>query len=292
MIAKHWITASASVAFLLLAGCSTVIVERSSAIATTGSAYAATLQKVNQFALDESINSAADALASTPVAGTLNGLNEVTKNLKERQRLVQAYGEFLNTLAEYFANLEAFAKYDAAGENSRAIDGVVDKLNSVQKTLGNTEISPEKKTAISGVVGLISKQAHASVLKARLEKDALPIATALALSSAALEQQISWVEKPVQLQRDMDWARNVVQPYINPAREQPLTAAWKASFTTLMKQAPKVQLLVDAKAAGEKMEAGWRDVLRGDYSLAEVRKSLADIQAALDVLAAVKAAAK
>ena len=160
----------------------------------------------------------------------------------------------------------------------------------MQKTLGNTEISAEKKTAISGVVGLISKQAHASVLKARLEKDAEPIATALALSSAALEQQISWVEKPIQLQRDMDWARNVVQPYVNPAREQPLTAAWKTSFATLIKQAPKVQLLVDAKAAGEKMEAGWRDVLRGNYSLDEVRKSLADIQAALDVLIAVKAA--
>ena len=122
------------------------------------------------------------------------------------------------------------------------------------------------------------------------EKDVTGIATALALSSAALEQQIGWVEKPIQLQRDMDWARNVVQPYINPAREQPLTAAWKSSFATLIKQAPTVQLLVDAKAAGEKMEAGWRDVLRGDYSLVEVRKSLADIQAALDVLVAVKAA--
>ena len=290
MIEKHWITASASAVFVLLSGCSTVIVERSSAIATTGSAYAATLQKVNQFALDESINNTADALASTPVAGTLNGLTSAANNLKERQRLVAAYGEFLNTLAEYFANLEAFAKYDAAGANSKAIDGVVDKLNSVQKTLGNTEISAEKKTAISAVVGLISKQAHASVLKARLEKDAEPIATALALSSAALEQQISWVEKPIQLQRDMDWARNVVQPYTNPAREQPLTAAWKTSFATLIKQAPKVQLLIDAKAAGEKMEAGWRDVLRGNYSLDEVRKSLADIQAALDVLIAVKAA--
>ena len=109
MIAKHWITASASAVFLLLSGCSTVIVERSSAIATTGSAYAATLQKVNEFALDESINSTADALASTPVAGTLSGLTSTVNNLKERQRLVAAYGEFLNTLAEYFANLEAFA---------------------------------------------------------------------------------------------------------------------------------------------------------------------------------------
>ena len=127
MIAKHWITSSTSIVLLLLSGCSTVIVERSSAIASTGSAYAATLQKVNEFALNESINNAADALASTPVAGTLRGLNDTANNLKERQRLVQAYGEFLNTLAEYFANLEAFAKYDAAGENSKAIDGVVDK---------------------------------------------------------------------------------------------------------------------------------------------------------------------
>ena len=292
MIAKHWITSSTSIVLLLLSGCSTVIVERSSAIASTGSAYAATLQKVNEFALNESINNAADALASTPVAGTLRGLNDTANNLKERQRLVQAYGEFLNTLAEYFANLEAFAKYDAAGENSKAIDGVVDKLNSVQKTLRNTQITAEKKTAISGIVGLVSKQVHASALKARLEKDALPIATALALSSAALEQQVSWVEKPIQLQRDMDWARNVVQPYVNPTREQPLTAAWKTSFVTLIKQAPTVQLLVDAKAAGEKMEAGWRDVLRGNYSLDEVRKSLADIQSALDVLITVKAATK
>ena len=290
MLTKHLTRTAASAVLLLLVGCSTVVVERSSAIATTGSAYSATLQKVNEFALNESIDSAADALASTPVAGTLSGLNSVANNLKERQRLVLAYGDFLNTLADYFANLEAFAKYDAAGENSKAIDGVVDKLNSVQKTLGNTEISAEKRTAISGIVGLVSKQAHASALTARLQKDALPIATALALSSAALEQQISWVEKPIQLQRDMDWARNVVQPYVNPSREQPLTAAWKTTFTTLIKQSPKVQLLVDAKAAGEKMEAGWRDVLRGNYSLDEVRRSLADIQSALDVLIAVRAA--
>lgn len=290
MNTKYLFHSCVAAVVVMLTGCSTVIVERSSSIASTGAAYATTLQKVNEFALNESIDFVAHELATRPVAGSRVALETVASDLKKRQELVSTYGEFLSALGEYFSNLEAFAKYDAATANSKAIEGDVDKLNALQVQLKSTEISAAKKSAISGIVGLVSKQAHASALQARLEKDSVPIATALALSSALRDEQIAWVQKPDDLLRKLEWESNVVDPFTDAARVRPLPLAWEMSFSVLVKNAPKVKLLQDAKLAGEKMETGWRDVLRGSYSLEEVRKSLADIQSGLDVLIKAKSA--
>ena len=274
--------------FVLLAcattACSTVAVDRAQGVAVTGSAYVVTMKKVNDLALDESISFSADVLPDMP--RDADTLNAVTQELIQRAQLIADAQKYFDGLDDYFSALEALASDDQSAATAKALGDVAESLKNSPVEL---KLTDAKRDALTGLAAYIDKQVHAVAVEKALKRDADTIAQALAVSEKMLDEQIRWITFRERLVRQKAYNDTVQKPFV---AGDTLGTDWKKSWSDYIRTPPTIALLTDAKKASADMQKAWIDVLRGQYSFAEIQASLKNVQAGLDAANALKDANK
>lgn len=265
----------------LLAGCSTASVERSTAVSATGKAYVETLKNVNELALDKSIEFTANLLPNLP--RTESVLEEQTKAIKERTLLIGNAHEFLEGLASYFSGLEALAKGDQSEATAKALGQVADSLKAEPVEL---KLSEEKKKAITGLSGFVAKKIHAAAVEKALVRDADTVAQAIAISEKLLDEQIQWIRLREVAERKKNYNEKVKGPFIIAGNQ--LGSDWKKAWSDEVRTPPVIALLYEAKKASGEMQKAWIDILRGQYSYAEIQSTLNNVKAGIESISALK----
>ena len=274
--------------FLLLAvlfslsACSTVAVNRAEGVSESAISYVDSLKKVNELALDKSIDFTADLLLSTP--RTLQNLNDKTKDINERIRLAGEYKNYLDQLGNYFTELNALANGDQSENTAKAIDKIVENLKQPPAEI---KISYERKAALSGLSAVVAKQIHATKVQSALERHADIVAQALEISEKLLDEQISWISIREKARKLKDYKSAVEGPYTsNP----PITLddSWKNAWKASVSDSEVIQVLNDSKKASKALQKEWLAVLRGQYSPSELQSILKELKSGIDAIALVK----
>lgn len=274
--------------FLLLAvlfslsACSTVAVNRAEGVSESAISYVDSLKKVNELALDKSIDFTADLLLSTP--RTLQNLNDKTKDINERIRLAGEYKNYLDQLGNYFTELNALANGDQSENTAKAIDKIVENLKQPPAEI---KISDERKAALSGLSAVVAKQIHATKVQSALERHADIVAQALEISEKLLDEQISWISIREKARKLKDYKSAVEGPYTsNP----PITLddSWKNAWKASVSDSEVIQVLNDSKKASKALQKEWLAVLRGQYSPSELQSILKELKSGIDAIALVK----
>ena len=274
--------------FLLLAvlfslsACSTVAVNRAEGVSESAISYVDSLKKVNELALDKSIDFTADLLLSTP--RTLQNLNDKTKDINERIRLAGEYKNYLDQLGNYFTELNALANGDQSENTAKAIDKIVENLKQPPAEI---KISDERKAALSGLSAVVAKQIHATKVQSALERHADIVAQALEISEKLLDEQISWISIREKARKLKDYKSVVEGPYTsNP----PITLddSWKNAWKASVSDSEVIQVLNDSKKASKALQKEWLAVLRGQYSPSELQSILKELKSGIDAIALVK----
>ena len=272
--------AIAILCILVLAGCSTVSVNRATGVSATGKAYVETLKKVNVLALDKSIDFTANLLPSLPRND--DTLDANTDEIKKRSLLIGTADEYLNGLASYFSELEALAKGDQSEATAKALGQVAESLKFEPIEL---KLSDEKKKAITGLAGFVSKQVHAAAVEKALLRDADTVAQALAISEKLLDEQIGWIKHREDAERKKKYNEDVRKPFVTGGQ---LDSNWKKAWSTEVRTTPVIALLSQAKKASVEMQKAWIDILRGQYSYLEIQSALNNVKAGIDAISELK----
>jgi len=263
-----------------LVGCTTVPVDRAIGVSATGKAYVDTLKKVNELALDNSIEFTANLLPSLP--RTKIELTEKTEEIKQRVKLVESAQAYLDALAAYFSELEALSKGDQSEATAKAVGQVADALKAQPLELS---LSDERKAALTGLAAYVAKQYHAAAVEKALTRDADVVAQALAISEKMLDEQIRWISFREKAERMKKYQENIEKPFVAGG---PLGSDWKKAWSDAVRTPPVIALLSQAKNASSDMQKSWINVLRGQYSYAEIQASLKNVRAGIDAVSALK----
>jgi hypothetical protein len=264
----------------VLAGCSTVSVDRAIGVSATGKAYVETLKKVNDLALDTSIEFTADLLPALPREESV--LDKHTEEIRQRSLLIRGAHEYLNGLASYFSELDSLAKGDQSEATAKALGQLAESLKAEPIEL---KLSDEEKKAITGLAGFVAKQIHAAAVEKALIRDADTVAQALAISEKMLDEQISWIKLREVAERKKKYNDNVKKPFVTGGQLGP---DWKKAWSSEVRTPPVIALLSEAKKASSEMQKAWIDVLRGQQSFAEIQASLKNVKAGIEAIKALK----
>ena len=268
-------------AVIASAGCSTVVVNRAQGVAETGKVFGQTMGKVNDLALDRSIDFTATFLA-TSAPRTDSALSDLTKSLQERSKLIGEYKTYLKALADYFWELEGLSKADQSESTAIALSKFADVLKAEPIEL---KISDERKNALTGLAGLVAKQVHAAAVEKALTRDADTVAQAIAVTEKMLEEQKRWITFRERAEREQNYSLKVEAPFV---AGQTLSEDWKEAWITYVRTPPTTVLLDEAESAAASMQKAWRGILRADYSFAEIQASLLNVKAGIDALTTLK----
>lgn len=272
--------AIATLCILVVAGCATVSVDRAIGVSATGKAYVETLKKVNDLALETSIEFTANLLPTLP--RTEDSLEATTEEIRKRSLLIGNAHEYLDGLASYFSELEALAKGDQSEVTAKSLGQVAESLKA---ELFELKLSEEKKKAITGLAGFVAKQVHAAAVEKALVRDADTVAQALAISEKLLDEQIRWVRLREEAERKKKYIDNVKKPFIAGSQLGP---DWKRAWSAEVRTPPVIALLSEAKKASGEMQKAWIDILRGQYSYTEIQSALKNVKAGIEAIAALR----
>lgn len=272
--------AIATLCILVVAGCATVSVDRAIGVSATGKAYVETLKKVNDLALDTSIEFTANLLPTLP--RTEDSLEAPTEEIRKRSLLIGNAHEYLDGLASYFSELEALAKGDQSEATAKVLGQVAESLKAEPLEL---KLSEEKKKAITGLAGFVAKQVHAAAVEKALVRDADTVAQALAISEKLLDEQIRWVRLREEVERKKKYIDNVKKPFIAGSQLGP---DWKKAWSAEVRTPPVIALLSEAKKASGEMQKAWIGILRGQYSYTEIQSALKNVKAGIEAIAALR----
>lgn len=272
--------ATATLCALVVAGCSTVYVDRAAGVSASGKAYVEALRKVNDLALDTSIDFTANLLPTLP--RTEESLDAPTEEIKKRSLLIGRAHEYLDGLASYFSELEALAKGDQSEATAKALGKVAESLRAEPVEL---KLSDEKKKAITGLAGFVAKQIHATAVEKALLRDADTVAQALAVSEKMLDEQIRWIRLREDAERKKIYNEDIKKPFIAGNK---LGLDWKKAWSAEVRTPPVIALLLDAKKASGEMQKAWIDILRGQHSYTEIQSALRNVNAGIEAVSALK----
>lgn len=261
-----------------LAGCSTVPVDRAIGVAEAGRAYAEAMKKVNRLALDRSIEFTANLLPSLPRTEAV--LNETTEAMRKRTALFAGMNDYLDGLADYFRALEALARGEESDGAVRSLGQAADALRAAPVEL---DLPAQRKRALTGLAGQIARQGHAAAIERVLVRDADVVAQALALSERLLDEEIRWIEVRESAERKRNYAQNIHQPFVAGGT---LGAGWKRAWSAELRSPPVVALLTEARGASVQMQKAWTNVLRAQFSYAEIHTALRNVRESIEALSA------
>ena len=143
-------------ALLTLGGCAGPTPLETEGVAKSGRQYVNTLKKVNEFALDHTLEFTADLLPNLPRNETT--LQQQTSAMRQRVELLNNVAAYFDAQLMYFAELDALAKGDNSTGTARALRKFVEALNKAPDSPGITRVT---KTAVSGLAGAAQMAAHA-----------------------------------------------------------------------------------------------------------------------------------
>lgn len=252
-------------AVLVLTACANKTPLQVEGVAKTGQQYTTTLKKVNEFALNHSLEFTADLLPNLPRTDTT--LQQQSEALRERAELLWQIDDYFDVQALYFAQLEALAKGDHSSGTERALKKLVEALNKAPDVGGIPRVTKE---AVAGVAGHVSSWKHSAAVKEVLLRDAETVAQALLLNQRILEAQINWINQRENLARQVEYREKVQKPFVGDKR---LTETWKKAWMASIKRPPAIELLEQAKQASVGMQQAWLDVLRGQGSFEHMRET-------------------
>lgn len=263
-----------------IVGCSTVPVDRAVGVSAAGKAYVDTLKKVNELALDTSIEFTANLLPALP--RTESTLTDQTEAIRERSKLIGSANEYLDNLASYFSELEALSKGDQSEATAKAVGQLADSLKAEPLELS---LSEDKKKALTGLAGFVSKQFHAAAVEKALIRDADVVSQALAISEKMLDEQIRWISLRETADRKKKYLETIQKPFVAGG---PLGSEWKKAWSAEVRTPPVVAVLEEAKTASAEMQKAWINVLRGQYSYSEMLAALKNVRAGIDDVTALR----
>jgi hypothetical protein len=269
-------------AVALFSGCSTVATTRGKAVAETGKKYVETMGKINDLAYEKTLTFSANLLGAQVAPRLQTTLEAFTEDHRARSKLITEYKAYLAGLTEYFSNLEALANGDQSEATSAAMGKVIDSLKAVPAKIS---IPADRKTALTGLTGMIAKGVHNAAVEKALTRDADIIAQSLAVTDKMLDEHIRQIKFREDAAREKLYAEKVVKPFGGTAA---LTVEWKKAWTDYVRVPPAIAILEEGKKASSEMQLAWKNLLRGDYSFAEIQAMLANTKANIEALAAVK----
>lgn len=259
-----------------LSGCANVAADRTLTVANAGRDYVQNIKKVNDLALDISIDFTADILPALP--RTEQTLNDYSDELKIRVHYVGDAHDYIDGIASYFSELQALSNGDQSEATVNALAKIADSLK-VEPV--NLKLSDERKVALTGLAGYVAKQVHAKAVEKALIRDSTTVAQALALSEQMLDEQIRWLNLREKAERLKKRKLAVYKPFIENAS---LGSEWKNAWKEDIR-GPKIEaLLVEAKQSSQEMQKLWVNILRGQYSVTELRASLDNVKAGIDAI--------
>lgn len=264
-----------------LSGCAGPTPLETEGVAKSGRQYLNTLKKVNEFALDNTLEFTADLLPELPRNETT--LQQQTDAMRERVALQIDVAAYFDAQLMYFEELDALAKGDHSTGTARALRKFVEALNKAPDSPGITRVT---KTAVTGLAAQVVQWKHSNAVAKVLERDADAVGRALLMNQYILEEQIQWITRREELARQVEYREKVLKPYVGSKK---LPEAWKKAWIADIKQPPTIELLEQAKSASVDMQQAWVNVLRGQGSFEHLRSTFAqineNIQAASDTLA-------
>lgn len=272
--------AIATLCTLIFAGCSTVSVDRAIGVSAAGKAYVETLKKVNDLALDTSIEFTANLLPTLP--RTEASLDAHTEEIKKRSLLIGNAYEYLDGLASYFSELEALAQGDQSEATAKALGQVAESLKAEPLEL---KLSDDKKKEFTGLAGFVAKQVHTAAVEKALVRDADTVAQALAISEKLLDEQIRWVRLREDAVRKKKYIDDVKKPFV---ADNQLGSDWKKAWTAEVRTPKVIALLSEAKRATGEMQKVWINVLRGQYSYVEMQSALKNVKVGIEAILALR----
>lgn len=272
-------TLSAMLAALVLTGCSTLAMDRAQELADTGKQYVSTLKKVNELALDKSIAFSAELLAHSQEPRTAELLARNTDELRERARLVALEAAELDKLQTRFLEFESLAKGEPGESTAQTLGKVAGSLPSPLSLPGES---------VSGLGGLFTRHSRALTFSNALARDGEAIAQALARDEAVLKQHIEWIESRERLAREQDYADKVCAPFLNQPAGKELGAEWKSAWSDYVRPPQILSLLTEARQTNRIMQRTWREVLRDNFSLDEIRTALENLKSRIASSAAAR----
>jgi hypothetical protein len=267
------------VVVLAMVGCVAVSVDRVKGVAELGASYIKTLKQVNDLALDQSIQFTANILPDLQRTEVI--LDEQSKILKERVKLIGSANQYLDCLANYFAELEALAKGDQSEATEKGLDQIMDSLKQEPAEL---KISDERKKSLTGLARYVTKQIHAAAVEKALIRDADTVAQSLAVTEQMLNEEIKWLKLRANAEQKT-YQDKVVKPFVNNNK---LGVDWRKAWSDYVRPPPVMALFTDAKKASKDMQTAWINVLRGEYSYTELQASLKNVKEGLDAVNALK----
>ncbi|WP_209672719.1 hypothetical protein [Delftia tsuruhatensis] len=267
---------------VLMTGCSTVATTRGKAVAEVGKKYVETMGEVNDLAYEKTLTFSANLLGAQVAPRLMSELDAFTESHQARGKLIAEYKAYLAGLTEYFAGLEALAGGDQSEATSAAMGKVIDTLKAPPAKL---KISDERKTALTGLTGMVAKGVHNAAVEKALIRDADIIAQALAVTDKMLDEHIRQIEFREKAAREKLYAENVVKPF---GASIALNEEWKRAWITYVRISPAIAILQEGQKASTDMQRAWKDALRGNYSFSEIQATLASTKAKIEALAAVK----
>lgn len=269
------------VMLVMLGGCAGPSPLEAEGVAKSGRQYVNTLKKVNEFALNHTLEFTADLLPNLPRNEAT--LQQQTDAMRQRVELQNDVAAYFDAQLMYFAELDALAKGDNSTGTARALREFVEALNKAPDSPGITRVT---KTAVSGLAGQVAQWKHSKAVAQVLERDADTVGQALLMNQYILEEQIQWITRREELARQVEYREKVLKPYVG---EKKLPAAWKKAWIADIKRPPAIELLEQAKTASVDMQQAWVNVLRGQGSFEHLRGTFAqineNIQAASETLA-------
>ena len=284
---------------LALSGCATTQVQRAEQLGMLGKTYADAVTLTGQEAMASSITFSLNEIRKERSGGAFrtpqdrsNALKEQIEILEQRQKLVETSNQLLGLLAEYFADLEQFAKQNISSSFETATGGLVDSINKVGKAVennpkANAKISDAERTALAKLSGLVARQVHGQALARILERDAPMIGAQLKLMGKILATYSEWICARSDMELKEFYRDQVVRPFVATGE---LPGSWDRDVRRYLQGTSLSEQLVKAKAAGDKMERFWAGYLAGEISIRDMVADLKDIEQLLQAVSAFRKA--
>jgi len=290
---------------LLVAGCSTVSVDRAKSLSSAGVAYTKATSSLIDVAIDATLDGSSELQVRTkpntpvPKAAEAGRVEFLTTLDTELIGNVVAYTRLKRSVAaleDYFQALSQLTDGSPADAADTAVRTLADRLNGVNEALdrkgdGKPLISDERKGALAGLAKVITKEVHGAAVSKALERDAPIIGRALVVQAMVVQAASDDIRTKLAAANASFYTDRVVGPY----KSGNIGSAWIDDRRTYLKvkavEVPPAEVAT-AEAAAKQVQSVWQRVLSGEYSPKELTATLKDVEELLSAVNALKTANK
>lgn len=294
---------------IALSACSSVEIQRGKSLATVGVQYSKATTALVDTATDAMINSDSEALVRSklpPAALSQPGfsaenlrarLEQSNKGLVENTALLLSLRASLSTVESYFTALQSLVDNPQSEATAAAVATLSDRVNALNKVLNagagpaKPVISDAQKSALSSLSKLVADQVHGAIVAHALRRDAPVIGEALLLQEMVWSVAAKIVSGALTDQTNRFYVDSVSRPF----EKQEIGAAWVGDRNKYIKAraiGETSKEIQAARAASVQMNKTWEKILSGVYDTSEMRQQIAELEALVSAIVAVKEAEK